>query len=107
MPYWSIAEWRARIGSSWCALGRPQKIKSSIRHGARMVKKELTLKRVVTMMILLIMLVGVNIGIRGFVVGGHHHELISKYTSCRAMCTFNAYSDYSYNLVHLYTFRFV
>ena len=105
MPYWSIAEWRARIGSSWCALGRPQKIKSSIRHGTRMVKKELTLNRVVTMMIILVMLVGTNIGIRGFVAGGHHHELISKYASCRAVCTFNAHSDC--NLVHLYTFRFV
>ena len=23
MPLWSIAEWRARIGGSWCALGHP------------------------------------------------------------------------------------
>ena len=23
MPLWSNEEWRARIGSSWCAIGRP------------------------------------------------------------------------------------
>ena len=23
MPLWSVAEWRARIGGSWCAIGRP------------------------------------------------------------------------------------
>ena len=23
MPLWSIADWRARIGSSWCVIGRP------------------------------------------------------------------------------------
>ena len=23
MPLWSVQEWRARIGTSWCALGRP------------------------------------------------------------------------------------
>ena len=75
MPYWSIAEWRARIGSSWCAQGRPYK---TIRNGARIVKKELTLNRVITMMILLIILIGVNVGMRGLVVGGYHHQLISK-----------------------------
>ena len=76
MPYWSISEWRARIGSSWCALGRPHKI---IKHGARNLKKELTLNQVVTLMVLMIILVGVNVGVRGLVEGGHHHQLISKY----------------------------
>ena len=79
MPYYSIAEWRARIGSSWCALGRPFKIKSTLKHGARVIKKELTLNRVVTMMILMIMLVGVNIAVRGLVTVGHHHQLISQW----------------------------
>ena len=37
------------------------------------------LKRVVTLMILMIALVGVNVGVRGLVEGGHHHQLISKY----------------------------
>ena len=27
MPPWSVQEWRARIGTSWCALGRPIKAK--------------------------------------------------------------------------------
>ena len=76
MPYWSISEWRARIGSSWCALGKQHKIKPSIRHGARVVKKELMLNQVVTMMTLLIMLIEVNIGVRGLVAAGHHHQLI-------------------------------
>ena len=33
MPLGSNQEWRARIGSSWCALGRPLKSKSSQRIG--------------------------------------------------------------------------
>ena len=78
MPYWSIAEWRACIGSSWCALGRPHKIKTSIKNGARVIKKELTLNRVVVMLIILILLIGVNIGVRTSVEEGHHHQLMSK-----------------------------
>lgn len=30
MPLWSNEEWRARIGSSWCAIGRPIKDNLSI-----------------------------------------------------------------------------
>ena len=86
MPYWSISEWRACIGSSWCALGRPHKIKSSIRHGARVVKKELTLTRVVTMIILLTILIGVNVGVRGIVTAGHHHQLISQCMGLEKQC---------------------
>ena len=37
MPLESIQEWRARIGSSWCALGRPMKSKSP--HGTRRPKR--------------------------------------------------------------------
>ena len=76
MPYWSVAEWRARIGSSWCALGRP--IKQSVRYGARVVKKELTLNRVVILLILLTLLIGVNIGVRSSLEEGHHHQLMSE-----------------------------
>ena len=86
MPYWSIAEWRARIGSSWCALGRPYKIKTSIGHGARVVKKELTLNRIVTMLILLIILIGINIGVRESVAEGHHYQLISKTVYAAILC---------------------
>ena len=31
MPLWSVQEWRARIGSSWCALNRPIRSKSPYR----------------------------------------------------------------------------
>lgn len=37
MPLDSIQEWRARIGSSWCALGRPMKSKSP--HGTGRPKR--------------------------------------------------------------------
>lgn len=35
MPLWSNDEWKARIGSSWCALGRPVKLHhlSSVSYG--------------------------------------------------------------------------
>ena len=29
MPLWNNEEWRARIGSCWCVLGGPGKLKSS------------------------------------------------------------------------------
>ena len=32
MPFASVEDWRARIGSCWCALGRPFKSKSSGNH---------------------------------------------------------------------------
>ena len=38
MPLWSVQEWRARIGSSWCALGRPIKSKSSYCRGGNCIK---------------------------------------------------------------------
>ena len=80
MPLWSIAEWRARIGSSWCALGRPLNLKTklSVRHGARWLQRVLTLNQVVTMITILIMFVGVNIGLRKLVTEGAHHVFTSK-----------------------------
>ena len=32
MPFASVEDWRARIGSCWCVLGRPFKSKSSGNH---------------------------------------------------------------------------
>ena len=75
MPYWSIAEWRARIGSSWCALGRPLKI---IKHGARILNKELTLYRILILIIVTVLLIGMNFGLQGLVEEGYHHQLMSK-----------------------------
>ena len=83
MPYWSIAEWRARIGSSWCALGRPVKSKSSYRRGSGWVRRVLTLNQVVTMMITMIMLIGVNLGLHGIISGGYY-PLTSE---CSVHCT--------------------
>lgn len=87
MPYWSIAEWRARVGCSWCALGRPQVIKSRIKLGVRNVNEELTLNRVMAIIILLIILIGVN----GLLVAGHHDQIIGKLAVC---CKY-------FNAVHL------
>ena len=43
MPLWSNEEWRARIGSSWCALGRPAlQSKSSGSHTRRGVGPQLS-----------------------------------------------------------------
>ena len=50
MPLESIAEWRARIGSSWCALGHPFKSKSS---GAVRSGRVLSQNQVETMMAIL------------------------------------------------------
>ena len=76
MPYWSIGEWRARIGSSWCALGRPFKMRSPFRgksHSGLM-----RLSQGVATLFLLIMSIGVNLGLRTLVARGHHLPLLSK-----------------------------
>ena len=75
MPYWSITEWRARIGSSWSALGRPFKTRSPFRGK---VQKALTLSQGTTTMLLLIISIGVNLGLRALVAGGHHLPLLSE-----------------------------
>ena len=42
------------------------------------MKKELTLNRVVIMLILLTLLIGVNVGVRSSVEEGYHHQVIRK-----------------------------
>ena len=79
MPAWSIAEWRARIGASWCALGRPFKTRSPFRNGSRRRLRVFTLNQVVTFIFLLMMLIGLNLGLRALVRGGHHLQFLSKY----------------------------
>ena len=79
MPYWSTAEWRARIGSSWCALGRPHKIKPYIKHGKKIRKKELSFNLVVTVIIIFWTIpVGMNIFMDALVTERHHHRLLGK-----------------------------
>ena len=64
MPLGSIAEWRARIGSSWCALGRPFKTRSPFRGGAGRLQTPLTLNQVVTMMTILVIVTAINLALR-------------------------------------------
>ena len=76
MPQGSVAEWRARIGSSWFALGRPFKTRSPFRGSARQSKTaKLTLNEVVTMMMILIVFIGANLAFRAFSIGGHYREI--------------------------------
>ena len=80
MPLWSIGEWRARIGSSWCALGRPFKTRSPFRGGGGggRVLRALTRSDVVTMIIMLMVLIGINFGLRILVMRGYHRSLESE-----------------------------
>ena len=63
MPLGSIAEWRVRIGSSWCALGRPFKTRSPFRGGAGRLQKPLTLNQLAAMMTVVIIFTAINVGI--------------------------------------------
>ena len=78
MPAWSIAEWRARIGSSWCALGRPIKTRSFFSNGARMRQRVFSWNQVVTLMILMVMLIGLNLGLRALLGVRHNQPLLSE-----------------------------
>ena len=76
MPYWSIGEWRAHIGSSWCALGRPFKMRSPFRGKTH---RGLMLSQGVATLFLLLMSIVVNLGLRTLVARGHHLPLLSKW----------------------------
>ena len=79
MPLGSIAEWRARIGSSWCALGRPFKTRSPFRHaGAGRLQTPLTLNQVVTMMMTLIIFTAINLTVRTVWTTGHYRAYLGK-----------------------------
>ena len=78
MPLWSIGEWRARIGSSWCALGRPFKTNLSSHHGAGRLQRVLTQTRVVTMILLPMMFIGINLGLRTLLTREYHHSIMSE-----------------------------
>ena len=81
MPLWSIGEWRARIGSSWCALGQPFKTRSPFRRGGGggRVLRALTQSDVVTMIIMLMVFIGINFGLCTLVMRGCHQSLKSEY----------------------------
>ena len=79
MPLWSIGEWRARIGSSWCALGWPFKTRSPLGGGGgRRVLRALTRTDVVTMIIMLMVFIGINFGLWTLVMRGYYHSLNSE-----------------------------
>ena len=79
MPLGSIAEWRARIGSSWCALGRPFKTRSPFRGGAGRLQTPLTLNQAVIMMAILIIFTAMNLALRIVWTTGHYHAYLGKY----------------------------
>ena len=71
MSYWSVAQWRASIGSSWCALGRPIKTRSPYRGGGGCSHTMFTHVRAVSMIIMLMVFVGIHLGLRKLVESGH------------------------------------
>ena len=80
MPLGSVAEWRARIGSSWCALGRSFKNRSPFRHaGAGRLQTPLTLNQVVTMIIILTILLAINLALRVVWTTGHYRAYLGEH----------------------------
>ena len=87
MPLWSVQEWRARIGTSWCALGRPIRSKSSYRSrgnylgspppgggggggSGRRRAKSCAHHGAVTVVIIIALLVGTILTLLHFILGG-------------------------------------
>ena len=83
MPLWSNEEWRARIGSSWCALGRPFNTRfARCRDTSRGM---LTLHQVDIMMVIMMMLlIAGNLGLAA--TQAHHKMLLSKHIKCTCSC---------------------
>ena len=79
MPLGSIAEWRARIGSSWCSLGRPFKTRSPFRGGAGQSQTPLPLNQVVTMVMILIIFTAINLAFRIIWTTGHYRAYLGEY----------------------------
>ena len=90
MPQWSVAEWRARIGGSWLAIGRPFKTKSSFSRGAGWVRRVLTMNQVVTMTIMMIILIGTNLALCALMNGGYHRPIIGQYNFVDSIHTIHA-----------------
>ena len=78
MPLGSVQEWRARIGSSWCALGRA--IKSAVSGGGptRQLCGEAMLQVLYVLMMLTLVVVIQRIRKINKCVSGYHMELRSK-----------------------------
>lgn len=89
MPAWSIDEWRARIGSSWCAVGRPFKTRSPFRNQTRKWQRASTLNQVVTFVSLMVVLVGLNLRLGILARRSHDYQFLSKCQLCT--CYANVY----------------
>lgn len=78
MPLGSIEEWRARIGTSWCALGHPIKKHSCrLRCEGERSQRVLSLHQVVTLLIMLMLMIEVNVSLYNEL--GHHQTSTSKW----------------------------
>lgn len=90
MPLSSIQEWRARIGTSWCALGRPIKpcrSKSSCFKNPPSQKKAMSCSRhgAVTVGIMIALLIGAICTFSHFIMAGHCLVDTSKCTAIQAL----------------------
>ena len=80
MPFGSIEEWRACIGTSWCALGRPVKKRSCrLKYVGGRSWTVLSLHHVVTMLIILLL---ISIGLHKIL--GNHQVFTSKTSQLHA-----------------------
>ena len=89
MPLWSVQEWRARIGTSWCALGRPVRSKSSCRKGGSCSRspppgggkraKSLDHHGAVSVVIMIALLLGAILTLWHLVLPGTCQVFISKF----------------------------
>ena len=73
MPLWSVEEWRARIGSCWCALGRPFNTRFTRNRGKS--RRVLTLHQLLTMVIMLMLLIVANLILHSVDHGTYSSEL--------------------------------
>ena len=77
MPLGSVEEWRARIGSSWCALGRP--VKSVCGGGVtRPMSGEVMLQVLYVLMMLTLVVVIQRVRKMNKSLSDYHKELRSK-----------------------------
>lgn len=80
MPLWSVEEWRARIGSCWCTLGRPFNTRST-RSGGKS-QRVLTLHQVTTMVIAMMLLIAANL----LLCAIQHKVFLSASELCVSTC---------------------
>ena len=90
MPLWSVQEWRARIGTSWCALGRPVRSKSSRHRGSNCFRspppgggkraKSHDHHGAVSVVIMTTLLIGAILTLWHFVLAGTCQVFISELT---------------------------